>query len=116
VKFKIAGTGWPARGRSCPHTNAKALQNATTAFELRNIEPQRISPATFRQTTAPPPTAKMSLVSGEKSNFQFILRLLNTNVREPLLDLDTRDERWNAKEEGTLIRTHSWRRWIKNME
>jgi len=25
-------------------------------------------------------TAKMSLVSGEKSNFQFILRLLNTNV------------------------------------
>merc|ERR1712137_1330880 len=30
--------------------------------------------------TAPPPTAKMSLVSGEKSNFQFILRLLNTNV------------------------------------
>merc|ERR1711974_331699 len=28
----------------------------------------------------PPPTAKMSLVSGEKSNFQFILRLLNTNV------------------------------------
>jgi hypothetical protein len=23
----------------------------------------------------------MSLVSGEKSNFQFILRLLNTNVR-----------------------------------
>lgn len=24
----------------------------------------------------------MSLVSGEKSNFQFILRLLNTNVRK----------------------------------
>merc|ERR1712137_733338 len=32
------------------------------------------------KSTAPPPTAKMSLVSGEKSNFQFILRLLNTNV------------------------------------
>ena len=27
-------------------------------------------------------TAKMSLVSSEKSNFQFILRLLNTNVRQ----------------------------------
>jgi hypothetical protein len=34
----------------------------------------------------------MSLVSGEKSNFQFILRLLNTNVREPLLDRKPRDE------------------------
>jgi hypothetical protein len=42
-------------------------------------------------------TAKMSLVSGEKSNFQFILRLLNTNVREPLLDRTPRGEygmRW----------------------
>jgi hypothetical protein len=33
----------------------------------------------------------MSLVSGEKSNFQFILRLLNTNVREPLLERTPRD-------------------------
>jgi hypothetical protein len=31
-----------------------------------------------RQSHNPSPT--MSLVSGEKSNFQFILRLLNTNV------------------------------------
>jgi hypothetical protein len=30
----------------------------------------------------------MSLVSGEKSNFQFILRLLNTNVRIPTIRLD----------------------------
>lgn len=27
-----------------------------------------------------PNAVKMSLVSGEKSNFQFILRILNTNV------------------------------------
>lgn len=33
----------------------------------------------------------MSLVTGEKSNFQFILRLLNTNVRLPLHEPDPRD-------------------------
>jgi hypothetical protein len=38
-------------------------------------------------------TAKMSLVSGEKSNFQFILRLLNTNVRESS-HVHTSDGRW----------------------
>jgi hypothetical protein len=32
----------------------------------------------------------MSLVSGEKSNFQFILRLLNTNVRLPRNDWTAR--------------------------
>lgn len=37
--------------------------------------------------TSHPTTAKMSLVSGEKSNFQFILRLLNTNVRCPRVPL-----------------------------
>ena len=42
------------------------------------------------KSTAPPPTAKMSLVSGEKSNFQFILRLLNTNVRLPRNDWTAR--------------------------
>jgi hypothetical protein len=60
----------------------------------------------------------MSLVSGEKSNFQFILRLLNTNVREPLLDRIPRGEygmRW--EEIYTETEDDAWREGgTKNME
>lgn len=41
----------------------------------------------------------MSLVSGEKSNFQFILRLLNTNVRIPR---DSQPARAPADEEEEM--------------
>ncbi|GAB7327310.1 hypothetical protein MBLNU13_g11191t2 [Cladosporium sp. NU13] len=77
----FAGTGRSALGRSCPHTNAKALQNEKR--RLSNFATS--SPGGYHQRPSDKPrhrhhTAKMSLVSGEKSNFQFILRLLNTNV------------------------------------
>jgi hypothetical protein len=42
----------------------------------------------------------MSLVSGEKSNFQFILRLLNTNVRLPRNDRT--GARWNSRCDGGM--------------
>jgi hypothetical protein len=101
LKFKWSAYLFCGDGRArtrCPHTNAKALQNATTA--LSNFATS--SPGGYHQRPSDKPrhrhhTAKMSLVSGEKSNFQFILRLLNTNVREPLLDRTPRGEygmRW----------------------
>lgn len=60
------------------------------------------APATTRHTsiavTSHANTAKMSLVSGEKSNFQFILRLLNTNVRPPMEPHNPRSKRWQELE------------------
>ena len=51
----------------------------------------------------------MSLVSGEKSNFQFILRLLNTNVREPLPDRTPRGEYGMRMEEMDTETEDAWR-------
>lgn len=95
------GCSRPAAGA---RTHAKALQNpSTTPFELRNFRGQAdctSDPSTNDYGTAT--TAKMSLVSGEKSNFQFILRLLNTNVRFTLPDRIAREEmefglRWRMR-------------------
>ncbi|KAM0713738.1 hypothetical protein Q7P37_010700 [Cladosporium fusiforme] len=66
---------------ACRPAHAKALQNPSSAFRTSQLRGQAdctSDPSTNDYGTAT--TAKMSLVSGEKSNFQFILRLLNTNV------------------------------------
>ena len=50
----------------------------------QNLRPKRqhlIACVHCFDTDTTTPTAIMSLISGEKSSFQFILRLLNTNVR-----------------------------------
>lgn len=56
------------------HSNSIALLWRTSTAAVANSPPNGHLHAN---------TAKMSLVSGEKSNFQYILRLLNTNVRIP---------------------------------
>jgi len=58
----------------------------------QNLRPKRqhlIACVHCFDTDTTTPTAIMSLISGEKSSFQFILRLLNTNVCPtiPLRDL-----------------------------
>lgn len=82
---EVEGTGFGSARRPCrcpPTTPSRKIQHRA---QLRS-QAGSISDTRRRRTyrwTSLANNAKMSLVSGEKSNFQFIIRLLNTNVRSP---------------------------------
>ncbi|KAF7559779.1 hypothetical protein G7046_g4383 [Stylonectria norvegica] len=66
-----------------PYSRPHRLENSTTFSEDYEISALLLQPETTDHQRATATTEQlpiMSLVSGEKSNFQFILRLLNTNV------------------------------------
>jgi hypothetical protein len=78
-----------AEAKTQPATSAGLASKRTRVALSKNLQTHLLDLVVF----APPTvvhrlsTTTMSLVSGEKSNFQFILRLLNTNVRIPTIRL-----------------------------
>lgn len=74
-------------------------------FDFATLQLHQV-PSTARHP--PQATAKMSLVSGEKSNFQFILRLLNTNVRIPRNPILIRARHEEEENRWTKLATAGW--------
>ncbi|KAL2216067.1 40S ribosomal protein S18, partial [Thermoascus aurantiacus ATCC 26904] len=66
------------RFKSIPQRTGKSLERRGWTSSTLSQSPRRRQPRVHRDTVALSPI--MSLVSGEKTNFQYILRLLNTNV------------------------------------